>query len=111
MKTIETEKKSAKITWDNICSYFTGHFRYKLYYSRLRFLLPLHIREQYERRLKVMNKKCFNSGSCVACGCEVPMLQFANKSCERNCYSIMMSAKDWIMFKRKKNGVYSSKRN
>ena len=49
----------------NVRDYFIGHFRHKLYYSKFKFLLNKHIVEQFEWRVKAMNKVCYNQGSCV----------------------------------------------
>ena len=44
------------VTLKNIFYYFQGHLRYKLYYSRFKFLVRKHIREQYEYRIGVMDR-------------------------------------------------------
>ena len=87
-----------KINLDNIKAYFTGNWRYRLYYSKLRFLIPLHIREQYEMRLQLMDKECYNNGECKICSCATTNLQFANRECDKPCYPPMMSKSDWSLF-------------
>lgn len=91
----QLEKMKSKITVKNIISYVQGNIRYRLYYSRFRFLIREHIREQYEYRIRVMKKECYESGNCVICGCKTTNLQFANKPCDGNCYPRMMSKKEW----------------
>ena len=78
----------AKINFSNIKAYIQGNLREKLFYSkRFNCLLPLHIFEQINYRLFVMNKTCYSNGECVECGCATPALQMANKSCEQSCKS------------------------
>ena len=94
----------AKVNWKNIKSYIQGNIREKLFYSkRLNFLLPLHIFEQINYRLFVMNKKCYSNGECIECGCATPALQMANKTCKGKCYPIMMDETDWAIYKREYN--------
>lgn len=89
------------ITWlKKINSYIVGMTRYHLYYSKGKFLLPLHIVEQFEFRVKVMNRECYESGSCISCGCQTTALQFANKTCDNVCYPVMMGRSDWNKFKQ-----------
>lgn len=45
-----------------------------------------------------MNRECYNRGSCIKCGCEVPALQMANKACDNNCYPPMMNKSQWDQF-------------
>lgn len=80
--------------------YVQGNFRYKLYYSRYKWLLRKHIREQIEFRIQIMKPECYAQGSCVECGCETTMLQMAYKSCDAKCYPVLMGAGDWKHFKR-----------
>jgi hypothetical protein len=94
----------AKITLANIKAYLQGHIREWLFYNkRLNFLLPLHIFEQINYRIFVMNKECFSNGECVHCGCTTPALQMADKTCEGNCYPDIMDATDWEIHKRVSN--------
>lgn len=84
-----------EITLSNIKHFIVGNFRYYLYYSRFKNLIPRHIREQIECRINSMNKECYNSGSCVKCGCATTALQMCDKACEGHCYPIMLSKSYW----------------
>lgn len=84
-----------KITKKNVINYLIGNIRYWLYNSKFRFLIRKHIREQYEHRLLLMRKECFDNGACVKCGCITPNLQMAPKACDGYCYPKMISAKSW----------------
>jgi hypothetical protein len=46
-----------------------------------------------------MEPECFNNGVCIKCGCTTTALQMANKSCNGECYPIMMDKKTWYQFK------------
>ena len=84
----------------NVIAYMQGNVRYKLYYHPLlRYLIPSHIREQIEFRINSMNRECYNTGSCVKCGCATTALQMANKPCEGNCYPVLVNRKTWKFFK------------
>jgi hypothetical protein len=84
----------------NVYHYFLGNYRYKIYYSRyFKWLMRKHIRQQIAWRITVMDKECYNNGSCKICGCETIHLQCANKSCDKPCYPEMMSRYDWKYFK------------
>lgn len=83
--------------------YIQGNLRYKLYYSKYRWLLRKHIREQIDFRITAMNPDCFISGACVKCGCETTMLQMANKSCDGECYPRMVKAGTWKHIKKEYN--------
>lgn len=94
----------AKVNWSNIKAYIQGHVREKLFYSkRWSWLLPLHIFEQINYRIFVMNKTCYVNGECIHCGCATPALQMADKTCEGKCYPIMMDETDWHIYKREYN--------
>ena len=82
----------------NVRAYFIGHFRHKLYYSRFKFLLRPLILEQFEWRVKAMNKICYNQGSCVKCGCVTTALQMADKACDGDCYPPFLAKLNWIAF-------------
>lgn len=82
----------------DIRAYCTGWFRYRLFYSKLNWLIPKHIREQIDIRILSMDAKCFNDGSCKMCGCTTTALQMANKRCDKPCYPEMMSKKEWEEF-------------
>lgn len=91
---------SAKVNLKNIRAYITGNYRFMIYYSKnFYYLMRKHIREQIDWRMIVMRKECFNTGSCEECGCEVPALQMANKTCDGMCYPEMMDKKTWEEFK------------
>lgn len=85
----------------NIKSYFLGNFRYTLYYSRLRFLIREHIREQIEFRIQFMQKVCYENGMCEICGCATTALQMAGRQCDKPCYPTMINDRnEWRMFYR-----------
>ncbi len=96
--------------------YIQGNIRLFLYYScggKLKFLLPLHIQEQFEYRMNSINRKCYIEGQCEICKCSVPGLQMANKSCDRPCYPPFVSKKIWgmsksygILFDKKTNKLW-----
>lgn len=90
----------AKITLSNIYHYIIGNIRYSLYYSSLKNLIPSYIREQIDFRISVMNKECYNTGSCIKCGCKTTALQMASKPCEGDCYPPLLSKSRWDTFKR-----------
>ncbi len=82
--------------------YVQGHTREKIYYSKykwVKLLMRKHIKEQFEWRLKQMDKECYNNGQCKICGCDIPALTFANKSCHKPCYPKMKNRFDWEWFK------------
>lgn len=83
----------------NVKAYLTGTLRHKLYYSRLKFLIRPLILEQFDWRIKAMNKICYNQGSCVACGCVTTALQMADKACAGDCYPPFMDKHNWEAFK------------
>lgn len=88
-----------------VIAYLQGNIRLSLYFSDIKFfrkLLPLHIVEQFEYRLKSIPDECYNSGQCRSCSCSVPALQMANKSCDEKCYPKMMSKSNWEKFKKTK---------
>jgi hypothetical protein len=94
----------AKINFSNIKAYIQGTFREKLFYSKwFNCLLPLHVFEQINYRLFVMNKTCYSNGECIECGCATPALQMANKSCDGLCYPVMLDKTDWFIYKREYN--------
>jgi hypothetical protein len=85
----------------DIWYYIQGHTREILYYSKLRFLIRKHIQEQFEWRLKVMDKECYTDAQCKHCGCDIPALTLSNKQCGGKCYYPMMSKKQWLEYKTK----------
>ena len=87
---------------NNIFAYIIGYYRYNLFYSKhFKFLIRTHIRQQIEWRISIMNIECFESGSCVKCGCDTTALQMANKTCGGFCYPKMMNKKQWEEFNAK----------
>lgn len=82
----------------DIWYYMQGNIRHKLYYSRFRWLIRRHIREQIAYRITWMDEECFDQGSCKKCGCMTTALQMCNKSCEKPCYPRMLSKYKWYMF-------------
>lgn len=94
---------------DDIKHYIVGTLRHRLYWSWFRFLLPKHIIEQFHFRVRVMNRECYNRGTCVKCGCNTTALQMANKKCDGDCYPPMMSKSEWAKFKRKRVVVIDGK--
>ena len=97
---MENKKKQVVVNITNIFAYSQGHIRYWLYYSSLRFIIPLYIREQIEYRINSMRRTCYQQGQCELCGCKTTHLQMANKTCEGNCYPIMLNRKDWKWAKK-----------
>lgn len=87
-----------RITRANAWAFLQGTLRYKLYYSRLRILIPRHIRKQIAWRIKFMEPECLQRGSCIRCGCRTTALQMASKSCDKPCYPPIMCRKDWEWF-------------
>ena len=101
----------AKINIKNIIAYITGNLRYYLFtHRRLSFLIPTHIKEQIEMRIKEMDQECYKQGSCIICGCQTPHLQMANKACDKPCYPAIMNRKDWSRFK-KNSPVFDNQTN
>lgn len=91
----------AKITFSNVCAFIQGHIREQLFFSKwFNWILPLHIFEQINYRLFVMNKVCYGNGECIQCGCATPALQMADKSCHGKCYPAMLNKTDWFIYKR-----------
>ena len=90
----------AKVNLKNIFAYLQGNIRYKIYYSKVKFLIPYHIIDQIVHRIMSMKTECYNNGSCTECGCMTTQLQMCNKACDGNCYPKMLSKKRWnIMLK------------
>ncbi len=94
-------EKSVKDIWH----FLVGNYRYAFYYAEtkpLRCIIREHIRKQIEYRISVMRDECFDSGTCIKCGCETTQLQMANKSCEGNCYPKMLNKLGYnTLFKNK----------
>lgn len=84
--------------------YIQGNIRHKLYYSKYKWLLRRHIREQIDFRIQRMKPECYANGSCIMCGCETTKLQMADKSCDNHCYPSMFKAGSWKHFKELMKG-------
>lgn len=84
-------KRPLKDVWH----FIVGHYRYNLYYSKLKFLIRKHIQEQIEFRINNMKKECYENGECIKCGCRTTALQMCSKSCDGNCYPPLMPKKVW----------------
>lgn len=84
--------------------YLIGWTNYYIFYSpiwiglNLKFLIPKYIRKQIEFRIIVMKRECYNSGSCVKCGCATTALQMCARSCDGLCYPPFLSRKHWEDF-------------
>jgi hypothetical protein len=87
-----------KITLKNIIAYIQGNIRYQLYYSKFNWLISANVREQIKFRINTMEKKCYDQGSCIMCGCTTTALQMANKSCDKPCYPPIMKWNKWLKF-------------
>lgn len=92
----------AQVNKENIVAYLQGHIRYRLFYSKFKFLIRKHILEQIDMRISSMNKECYDEGSCIKCGCMTTHLQMADKPCEGACYPLMLSSKEWFYLKNRK---------
>lgn len=98
MKTI---KFKDYLKFKNIYAYLQGNFRYWIYYKCpiLKFIVPNHIWEQIEVRIKSITAECYNQGFCRHCSCTVTQLQFANKPCGEPCYPVMVDRFWWTFIK------------
>ncbi len=99
-------KRKTKVS--DVKNYVVGHYRYAIYYFSsnklilrriVKSLMRNHIKEQIDYRIRVMNRECLDSGSCIKCGCMTTALQMCNKSCEGDCYPPMFSKKKWKNFR------------
>ena len=88
-----------KVKIKDVLYFLQGTIRYKLYYSKLRFLIRGFIFNQISWRIMVMDTECLDKGFCKKCGCKTTALQMCNKSCEGNCYPEMMNEIQWRHFK------------
>jgi hypothetical protein len=67
------------------------------------FELPKHTYEQIIwRRIEVIKKspKCWESGDCIQCGCEMIGKTIEDRGCEYGCYPHLMNKQNWEVFKR-----------
>lgn len=85
----------------DVWHYFVGNYRYKVFYSGVLscWLLRSHIKQQIIFRFDYVPIECWESGSCKECGCQVPHLQMAHKSCDADCYPELMNKEAWHDFK------------
>lgn len=84
-----------KIKLKDILYYLQGNVRYQLFYSNFAWLIEDHVKEQIIVRINTMNPECYDTGSCVKCGCNTTHLQMCNKSCEGDCYPAMLTEVQW----------------
>lgn len=82
----------------DIWYYMQGNYRYFLYYRLNKFFIRRHILEQIAWRVHWMDKRCYDRGACIKCGCATTALQMCNKQCDRPCYPPMLSKKIWKQF-------------
>ncbi len=83
----------------DVWHYLVGNYRYKIFYSGFKtWLLREHIRKQIEFRFTYVPNECWTNGSCKECGCMIPHLQMAHKTCDADCYPELMDAKHWESF-------------
>lgn len=69
------------------------------------FDVPLHMYEQilYRRFLVIQaSPKCWESGSCIQCGCEILGKTMEDRGCENDpyCYPYMMDKEEWKRYKK-----------
>jgi len=83
----------------SIWYYLQGNYRYWLYYSKFKsILIRKHILEQIDFRIKIMNKQCYQNGSCIKCGCMTLQLQMCNKPCKGLEYPPIVDRITWDSF-------------
>lgn len=89
-----------KYSFYDVSNYLLAKYRLKCYYNHLlAWLIRPHIKEQINFRVEVMmDKECYYRGQCKLCGCATPDLQFANKTCEGNCYPPLVGRLTWQQF-------------
>lgn len=100
----------AKVTLRNVYAVFQALFR-KIRRNMGGFDLQHHIYEQILwRRIQVIDKSpdCWNSNSCVWCGCEIQGMTMEDRGCKRDdekgpCYPEMMSKENWEIYKKAYN--------
>lgn len=92
--------KLNQITLSNIKYFIQGEYRKiedEFFNS-----LDDHIKEQviFRKALVQLKKpECIAKGECIKCGCAIPDLFYADKSCDMFCYPKMMSKENWESFK------------
>lgn len=91
------------LTLSNINAFIQGKTRMLVEkYGNEFFPLETHIKEQIVWRESVANKECLSNKECK-CGCPLPDMFFADKTCEDKCYPVMMSLEEWEAFKLNKD--------
>lgn len=92
-------KKDKRNIFQKVRDYILGNFVYHIYYSKyFTFLIPNYIFEQINMRILSMNSICFNTGSCVHCGCSTTALQMVKQKCGGECYPDFMGRAEWDKF-------------
>lgn len=91
------------MTLKNVRAYLQGNYRYRLYYSKFKFLIRKYIREQIDYRIGVMDLDCYKNGVCKMCGCMTTALQMANKRCDGDCYPPILNQIQWERYMHFKN--------
>lgn len=85
----------------NIKGFLQGNYR--LLADQFEFIKPPeHIKEQAIWRLEEVKRKspeCYENGACQFCGCDIDGKVMEDRACEEGCYPIMMTAKEWTIFK------------
>ena len=87
------------ITLKNIKAYIQGNYRLL---SERFGKLDTHIKEQVIYRDTVADLECKRIGECK-CGCPLPDLYYADKTCEDSCYPELMDKDTWEKFKTDNN--------
>ncbi len=91
--------RSGEMDWADVWYYFQGNYRNKIFTPRWKFLIRPHIFEQIAWRFTRVPKECWEAGECKECGCSIPELQMADKTCDDICYRSMMAKERWENFK------------
>ena len=87
------------ITLKNVKAYVQGKTRSLVERFGGEFIqLEDHVKEQIIWRHGKADKDCIEKGVCY-CGCEMPDMLYADKTCEKNCYPVMMDKKTWEDYK------------
>jgi len=82
-------------TLNNVKAFIQGKTRMLVNkYGNEFFSLEPHIKEQIVWRESQANSFCLNNNECK-CGCPLPDLFFADKTCEDGCYPVMMNSEEW----------------
>lgn len=91
------------ITLSNVGAYIQGKTRMLVQkYGNEFFSLDNHIKEQIVWRESKANSFCLSNNECK-CGCPLPDLFFADKTCEDACYPVMMNKDEWELYKIENN--------